>query len=212
MSRELSVRDRAWFEAVDSEQERMARLLHDTTCQSLNAARIYARLACDTVKRVCPEASAKVVELEEVVQNAGGELQLLTRWLSPAQLGSADLVSRLADLSELAALSLPCEFERNEAAIEADDERQAGLLRIAQLALHACIRLRTAKTLKLTLTHEERDLVLEVRVSAERPLPVDMQESLDARARLLGGQLAVQYAADQGSTVTCRLPKRAEPG
>lgn len=198
--------DQALFDAVDAEQQRIAQLLHDTASQTLNAARIYARIARDAVNRICAEAAPPVLELEQVIQNAASELQLLTRWLRPVELGGSRLSVCLQDLAELAAGSAPCQLRCDGAAIDADEGSQAALLRIAQLALHALL-LQRVEALELELTADERELVLHIQAASARALPEDFATPLDDRARLLGGSCKLERTAGS-STITCRLPRR----
>lgn len=198
--------DQAVFDALDVEQQRIAQVLHDTASQTLNAARIYARIARDAVNRICAEAAPPVLELEQVIQNAASELQLLTRWLRPAELGGSELSFCLQDLVELAAHSAPCQLRCDRAPVDANEASQAGLLRIAQLALHALL-LQRVESLELELTATERELVLHIRAASARALPEDFETPLDARARLLGGSCRLERTAGS-STFTCRLPRR----
>ena len=200
--------ERALLEAIDSEQQRISQILHDTSSQSLSAARIYARVARDTIRRTCPDAAPAIVTLEEVIQTAADELQALTSWLRPAQLDGADLVDSLNGLAQLASRTVACEFRCSSTTIEADVASQAALLRLAQLALHALIRSRRGQAMAVELTLEQQHLVLDIHVSWADPLPSELEPLLDGRARLVGGTFAVQQRGDHGSTLTCRLPTR----
>lgn len=200
--------ERAVIATVDSEQQRLAQLLHDTLSQSLNAARIYARVARDTITRSHPDATTVLVKLEEVIHGAADEFQGLTRWLRPARLDGSDLTASIADLSQLAARAVPCTFRGSGAALDAELDSQAELLRIAQLALHSLVRYCQVKALEIDLARDEQHLVLEIRAAGAQPLPSDQEALLDRRARALGGNLTVQYDAAHGCTCSCRLPKR----
>ncbi len=201
-------RERALLEAVDSEQQRLAQLLHDTSSQSLSAARIYARVTRDVVHRISPEAATAVMRLEQVLQTAADELQALMRWLRPARLDGLELIAALEDLSQLASRTMPCEFRCPATTIDADVESQAELLRIAQLALHTSMRRSSGQTMACVLQVDARHLVLEMRASWQRPLPGDLEELLAERARVMDGSFTVQDERGPGCTLTCRLPKR----
>lgn len=200
--------ERALIEAVDSEQQRLAQLLHDTSSQSLNAARIYARVVRDSMKRTCPEASTTLLTLEDAIRSAADELQDLSRWLRPARLQGSDLSASLAELSQLASRAVPCAFRCRGAFVAADAPSQAELLRIAQLALLALVRPCRAKAITVALEPGERDLVLEIRAAAAQPLPSNVPALLGARARAAGGSFSARHEAAE-VTLTCRLPLRA---
>jgi glucose-6-phosphate-specific signal transduction histidine kinase len=208
LTRERAARkasERALLEAMDDDQRRLAALLHDTSCQSINAARIYVRVARDTIQRSCPNGAAVWTTLEEAVQAAADELQALNRWLDPTRLDGMDLVAGLAQLTELAARSAACEFRCHLATIDAELAAQAELLRIAQLAIVALVARRQASVVELNL--DERELVLEIRAAADA-LPDGLEVLLDARARVAGGSFTLRREAEHGSTLRCRLPRR----
>jgi signal transduction histidine kinase len=200
--------ERAWVAAIDAEREGTAQLLHDTLAQSLNAARLYARVTRDTLQRTCPEASTTFAELEKVIQSAADEFQGLVRWLRPAQLEGADLVAALEDLCQLVSRTVPCELRCPKDPIEAAAESKAELLRIAQLALHAMVQWRQTNAVELELGFDDTHLVLALRAATERPLPNDREALLTARARMNGGTFQIQHEVGRGSTWTCRLPKQ----
>ena len=69
-------------QAVDQERRRIARRLHDTSCQTLTGIRLMAEL----LARRLPEGSAMAGDLAELVTlicRAVDELQSLARELSP---------------------------------------------------------------------------------------------------------------------------------
>lgn len=201
--------ERALVQAIDSEQQRLAQILHDTLSQSLSAARIYARIARDTAERSGPQASAAVLKLEEVIRKAADELEQVTRWLRPARLDVTGLIASLADLCRLAARTMPCEFQCSHSAIDADAEPQAELLRAAQLVLREIARSNKSKALLLIqLELDERHLSLEMRGSWDQPLPSELERLIAIRARALGGSFTAQHEPEGGSTLSWGLPKR----
>ena len=199
--------ERALVETVDAEHGELARLLHDTSSQSLNAARIYARITRNTVRDTCPEALTTLQTLEDVIESATQELQNVTRWISPARLEGSDLVGCLAELCQLAAQTAPCEFRGSANAVSGDRALHEGLLRIAQLALHALVRRCQASGIEVELQLEEQHLALEIRASSKHHLPSELEALLSRRARALGGSFTMHEAVG-GNVLSCRLPKR----
>jgi signal transduction histidine kinase len=202
--------ERTLLEAIDGEQQRLARLVHDTSSQSLNAARLYARVTRAALRDTCPDAEELLVTLEEIIKTAADEAQNLARWLRPARLDGSGLIACMSELAQLATGTVPCEFHCAKTAIHAQTEIEIELLRITQLALHALVQsCRTeAAGLELELELDERYLIVELRASCAQPLPLDLATLLDGRARAMGGSFTVQHEAKRGSTLTCRMPKR----
>jgi len=190
---------------IDAHQQELAQLLHDTLAQSLNAARMYARVTRGAVERACPDASETAATLEAALRDAAEELQGLIRWLRPARLEDADLAARLAELSELASRTLPCEF-RCKTQVRAAPEVEAEVLRIAQLALHGLVRRSGATASQLDLDVDQEGLVLSLRASGATAVPSEWQR-LEPRAAMFGGR--VEARQDHESVgLTCRLPSR----
>ncbi len=196
--------ERSPYAALDSDHQQLARRLHDTLSQSLNAARIYARVIRSAAERSCPEASESSATLEQVARHAAEELQTLLRWLRPARLDGAALVARLTELAELASRAVPCEV-RGPAEVHAEPEMEAELLRIAQLALHGLVGRSGATSIELELERDEQGLLLTARASGGGVMPNEWKTALEGRARSFGGIFATEHAPE-GLTLSCRLP------
>ena len=200
--------EQMWLEALDAEQRCLSQLLHDTLTQSLNAARIYARISRNTLERSGPDAATALLTLETVIQNAADDLQSLTRWLRPARLDGTDLPTALAELAQLVSRTLPCELRCALTGIEADAETQARQLRVAQLALHGLLRHCRVEAIGVELELDQQHLILVLQASGGLPLPDDRARLLELRARASGGSFSVRFDAERGSTLTCLLPRR----
>ena len=64
-----------------SEQQRFAQQLHDSVSQNLSGMRILAELLARQLKTEAPEAEAKALELAELIQRTGEDVQALIRSL-----------------------------------------------------------------------------------------------------------------------------------
>jgi signal transduction histidine kinase len=164
-----------------------------------------ARVTRGAVDRACPDATEAAATLETALREAAEELQGLIRWLRPARLDDADLVVRLAELSELASSTLPCEL-RCESEVRAAPEVEAELLRIAQLALHGLVRRSGAKAIELDLEVYEQELRLTARAAGATRVPSEC-ERLGRRAAIFGGSFEARHEGER-LTLTCRLPAR----
>lgn len=208
----ISELTRSLIAALDAEQQRFAQLLHDTSSQSLNAARIYARIARTTLDQTSSSAATTLTALEEAVENAANETQHVLHWLRPARLERCGLFESLMALTELTSRSVPCLFHCEKVAdVDATDaEVQQEVLRIAQLALHALVRSggvgAGSPPLRVELDLDDREIVLKIRASEGRALPSELTALLEARARIQSGSLMFEHSGP-GSTWICRLPK-----
>jgi glucose-6-phosphate-specific signal transduction histidine kinase len=195
----------SFIEAMETLQQGLAELLHDTSSQSINAARIYARVARNALQSSCPDASPILAPLEQAIEKAAEELHDLSRWLRPSRVDSSGLVGNLRELAALAARRAPCVFRCRLSVIHASFKRQAALLRIAQLALLSTVRQRCPSALELRV--EKRALLMEIQMDSAAPLPEQIELLLDACARAVGGTFA-QRTTELGALLTCRVPTR----
>ncbi|RYD80105.1 MAG: hypothetical protein EOP84_12300, partial [Verrucomicrobiaceae bacterium] len=77
--------ERARIDAVEFEQRRLAKALHDTICQSLGGISLMVRATARKLGKSCPEAAAEMGELGQLLQSATDEVHDLVRWLQPAE-------------------------------------------------------------------------------------------------------------------------------
>lgn len=194
--------ERALMDAIDSEQQRVAQLLHDTLSQSLNAVRIYARVTRDSVRRACPELSATFEELENAIGSTADEFHGVAAWLRPAKLHGSDLVACLTDLSRVASRSAPCDVRCDPSASNVATRVQAELLRVAQLGLHALLLSCRAQSVEMELSGDEERVRIQLRAACDRALPEGFETLLRLRARVMGGTVEVQHETERRITLT----------
>jgi len=202
--------ERALLAALDFEQQSTARALHDTSSQTLNAARIFLRVLRNEVERASASVSPTWGMLEDAIQTAASDVESLLHWVRPARLDDSDLIAALTALSELAARTAPCEFHctLTPPELDADGHAQQQLLRFAQQAVHALMRTHPPplKT-RLDLALSERELILSIHAWRVQALPGELAALLRARARSAGGTATADRAPEDDYRLTCRLPR-----
>lgn len=195
-AREADVRSQA------EERARIARELHDGAGQSLAAARLHL-MAGST------EGATKALDA------AADELRRAVDELRPPGLEGTDLVGGLRELAETVTgtSGIDVEVELPGSALRLPPAVEHAAYRIAQEAVANVLRHARASRLRLALQLEAD--VLELQVADDGRGTGDAAEGrgiegMRARARELGGTLAVRAGGRRGTLVTARIP--LEPG
>jgi signal transduction histidine kinase len=204
-SRELSVL---------SERNRLALELHDAVSQKLFSLVLSAESAATLVGRDAEGAGKQLERVQALAQEALEELRGLIFELRPPEVERDGLCGALRKHVSLLALRRP------GIALELDDElprdptRDAEVLRIAQEALANAIRHANAEHVLVRLHGDDGRLVLEVEDdgSGFDPAAGELRSrrlgltSMEERARRLRGQLAIESAQGEGTTVRLEVP------
>jgi signal transduction histidine kinase len=183
-----------------SERNRLALELHDVVSQKLFSLNLAAETATTLLGRDPEQAAEQLRRVRELGREALNELRALIMGLRPADLER--------DIGLLVEPSQP---------LDAVDDRDAGMLRIAEEALHNAIRHAAAKRVTVTLSADQDETVLTVADDGVGFDPADPAvrsrrlglTSMEERARELGGRLEVRSAAGAGTTVTLKVPPPA---
>lgn len=215
--RELSTRAVSMQEA---ERRAIARELHDSAGQSLTAIRIHLQLMEGLSGQTTGKASGKLEELAGrttvMVDETLEEIRRAVNTLGPAVLddvGLAEAIERAClDLSERLEIEVDCDVELPEdglaPAIETScyrvvQETLTNITRHAQPSL-VTVRLRVAGGIATVRVRDDGrgfDPQAAIRAGRSRGL-VGMRE----RAELLGGELTIDSALGEGTTVTAVIP------
>lgn len=217
--RELSTRAVSMQEA---ERRAIARELHDSAGQSLTAIRIHLQLM-EGLSAQARESEASAGRLTEIatrttamVDDTLEEIRRAVNTLGPAVLddvGLAEAVERAClDSAESLGIEVDCEVELPETplapAIETSCYRvvQEALTNISRHAQpeHVRVRVRVAEGVATVTVEDDGqgfDPAAAIRAGRSRGL-VGMRE----RAELLGGELRIDSAPGQGTTVTAVIP------
>ena len=207
-SRELSIL---------SERNRLALELHDVVSQKLFSLNLAAETASTLLQRDPAQAAEQLRRVRALTREALAELRALIMGLRPADLErdglAGALVKEVEMLRRVHAVDIALAIEPAPPA-DVGDGRDAGVLRIAEEALHNAIRHAAAEHVTVTLTGGDAVTVLTVADDGVGFDPGDPGlrsrrlglTSMEERAAELGGRLAVRSAAGAGTTVTLTLP------
>jgi signal transduction histidine kinase len=212
-SRELSIL---------SERNRLALELHDVVSQKLFSLNLAAETATTLLQRNPEQAAAQLGRVRELTREALDELRALIMGLRPADLERDGLAGALAKevemLRRLHAVDIDLTIESVHA-LEVGADRDAGVLRIAEEALHNAVRHAAAERVTVTLSGGDSGTVLTVADDGVGFDPADPAvrsrrlglTSMEERARELGGRLVVSSQAGAGTTITLRVPPAPAP-
>jgi signal transduction histidine kinase len=204
----------------DEERRRLGRELHDGVCQQITAALLRCQALQRAVSRGTPlsaeEFGPLTALLTETIDDAHNvALGLYPLGTDPGALAPAlrVLARRTEEMS-----GIRCQYvERGDVRVS-DAVVAQHLYRIGQEALSNAARHSQASRITVGLEAGDGGLTLHVEDNGVG-LPPDRRgvrmglQSMDYRARLISGTLAVASAPGGGTRVTCRVPRPpAAPG
>ncbi len=217
-----SERSRQRLAAAEGERRRWARELHDETLQSLSAMRIGLSTAGRSQR---PDALAQAVrqtvdQLEDAIANLRG---LITD-LRPAALDELGVQAALEGLAERTVrhgldvdVSIDLAHEQGRAGTRHTPELETALYRIVQEALTNATKHGGATRAVVEISEQTTTVQLSVR---DDGAGFDPEAETDGfglmgmreRVQLLGGELLLDSAPGQGTTVKASIPvaRRAE--
>lgn len=199
--------------AVDEERRRLGRDLHDSVKQQVFAATMQLGAARALLPDQPERALSAVERAEQATRSAGSELNLVIH-----ELRSEDLDHGLREaLNELAGgwsrqLGVPVD-RTIDRQLEAPLPVAHGLLRIAQESLANISRHAQASHVGLTLSGTDTHLMLTItdngggfRMDESPSMGVGLN-SMEERARTLGGELTITSAPGRGTAIRARVPR-----
>ena len=203
------------LEVQEAERRRIANELHDELGQTLTAIKLS--LLAPT-RHADGSAAASNAETVAIVEEALQQVRRLTRALRPAVLDDLGLAPALRWLAEQAEArgDLVVTFQAPELQSRLAPEIETACFRIVQEALTNVARHARAHLVEIDLHVEAGAWILRVRDDGCGFDPAGMREramagnsmgllGMEERAALIGGQLAIESAPGQGSTVTLRF-------
>lgn len=206
--------ERALADAIEGEQQRLGRDLHDGLGQHLvSAGFVASMLATKLEEKEIPEAR-EAHELTELISDAIGQSRRVARGLFPVKLEAEGLTSALHELTEnVAARSrIICRFETNCADLATGPEVSANLFRIAQEAVNNALKhgkpsrvlvslRRGAAAIELSVENDGLAYVAPVQDHSGMGIRI-----MEHRARLIGGRCSLTPGAAGGARVVCAVP------
>jgi signal transduction histidine kinase len=196
----------------EAEQRRIGQDLHDGVCQVLAALTCSAtELRGELEKRNLPEQAKSAAELARLLQRAVVETRDLARSLVPAHVSEVGLSLALEALAQSVSSlhGINCTFRSSGGEIDRNDAVATHLYRIAQEAINNATRHGKAKNITVALEAADHAVLLRVADDGAGIPSTALSNNgigmavMRYRARLSGGELAVESPPSGGTIVSC---------
>jgi signal transduction histidine kinase len=194
--------------AVLQERQLLAQELHDSACQTIQAA--FLNLAV-LRRRVDPATGHELNVIATTLKQGLDDVRTIVHGLVPTiRKFEEGLPAALRELALELARLVPCEVRCDP--VEIPTKQSFQLFRIAQEAAGNACKYAGAKTLSIALTEKDGALQLEIHddgrgfdVAAQNGSGLGLH-SMKQRARAIGGHLRLKSRPGAGTTITCILP------
>jgi PAS domain S-box-containing protein len=210
--------ERGILDAVESEQRRLGRELHDGLCQLLTAAKYRISLLEQKLVRKLGVRPAEAAALEEQLNEAIDQAHRLALGLSPVKMVGQGLVSALEELAAgvQTTFGVKCVCDFPESLPVRDHAIAHHLYRIAQEAIQNAVKHGKARHIRVTFKSVPggTELVVEndgVGFPGEKVRTGDGMGlgNMRARADIIGASLDIHRGKRGGTVVACRWQKIA---
>jgi signal transduction histidine kinase len=210
--------EREIIEISEREQRRIGRDLHDGLCQYFAAIGCgVASLRADLLQRNLPNEAAVAQELAELLNNGVVQARNLARGLVPVHMNEAGLSAALAELAHSVShlQNIECIFDSDDEVEMNTPSAATHLYRIAQEAINNASRHGRASIIRVGLFAEGDSGTLHVADNG-RGISQTVSDSaglglniMSYRARLVGGQLAINEPPEGGTLIICTFPQQS---
>jgi signal transduction histidine kinase len=223
LTRELKDRDERrarllakFIRAQEEERKRIARELHDETCQTVATLSVAADAA---LARPPVPDRGRLLEMKALADRALSEVHRVIYDLRPSVLDDLGLASAVRWYAERslapAGISFRCEIEELDKRLPVEIE--TAVFRVVQEALTNVVRHARAETVLIQMAREGARLAIEVEDDGRGfdPASVATPESsgrglgllgIRERVELLGGQVTIDSAPGQGTRLAVSVP------
>jgi signal transduction histidine kinase len=202
--------------AQDAERARIARELHDSTAQTLAAAKLQLHAATQATDD--PAVAERLTTLRELVSDALEETRSLSHLLYPRVLDDLGLVAALEWLARHARESGALEVEVETDVRRADIPKTAAsvLYRVAQEGLRNAMTHAQARVVTLRVESDDDQATLEVAddgrgfdvVEAEARRPGMGLFAVRERVGLVDGEVEIYSVPGRGTRLSATVPLR----
>lgn len=207
--------------AIEREQERIGRDLHDGLCQILTGAKFKTALLGQKISSGSPAAaSGEAGSIELLLDEAIAQARGMAQGLNPVQARPGGLAESLTQLAALMNFSggPRCTCDISESVEINDPVTAVQLYRIAQEAIQNAIKHSRATTIQITLERRDSSAILIITddgcglPAPETPTTGRGLFNMKSRASAIGGHLEIKSQPGRGTTVTCQfnLPRTTE--
>lgn len=209
---------RTVMQAQEAERKRIARELHDETCQELAALAVVLASVSPSVDG---PARARIDEAATLTRHALDEVRRVMMALRPSVLDDLGLQSAIEwsaeHTLERAGLAVRCEFEGFEGAVRLPRELETALFRAVQESMTNIARHAHAETVLVQCTRRAHEVVVEVEDDGRGFEPRDVAHpghsgrglglmGMRERVELFGGAVSLESAPGQGTRVVLTMP------
>ena len=204
------------LEISDREQARIGQDIHDGLCQQLIGLAICANSLERSLAGPCPAEAETARKISRLLDEAITEARGVCQGLYPIRLSIQGLPPALEELAAVTTqrhgLRCQCQLE----SVRCDMPTATHLYRIAQEAINNAAKYSGARNLVIHLAGGPDGLSLEIRDDGKWLNQKPTRHSgmgmhiMDYRAQLIGGTFRCE-GGDQGTVVTCRVPRLTRP-
>ena len=202
------------LQAQEAERAWVAREVHDDAVQRLAA---IANELSEVLPSSVPEGDTNRVEgIVGEVQDLGISLRKLAHGLHPSAIDKGGIIPALDQLAADMGNTYDLEVARQlEQPVGLPREHELALYRIAQESLRNVARHAGVKTATLTLAQQNGHVILQVKDRGSGDINPTGRTgiglmSMRERARLAGGTLSIASRPGHGTTITARIPVKAD--
>jgi hypothetical protein len=209
--------ERGILTAVEKEQQRLGRDLHDGLCQLLTTAKYNISLLERKLARRVAVTPGQARAIERQLNEAIQQAYSLAQGLSPVKVMARGLMSALEELAASVenAFEVRCVCDFPEPLAVPDHAVANHLYRIAQEAIQNAVKHGKARNIRLKLKQVRGGIELGVENDgvgfprkAGRPGGMGLG-NMRARAGIIGGALDIRRGKRGGTMLTCRLEGKA---
>lgn len=206
--------ERRMVTALEQQQQRIGRDLHDSVGQLLTGVRMLAQNVAD---RYFGDESPGRNQIEKIIgyaNEAAQHVSDLQRGLMPVQMERGGLAQALKELASNTNVfpDLECIYVHDDEADVTDQEVKLQLYRIAQEATNNAVKHAEASYIKIMLKAQDDRLVLQIEddgvgfdLKASRSKSLGLH-SMYYRARSINASLEIDAEPGMGTTIHCEVP------
>lgn len=205
--------EKQMVEALEEQQQRIGRDLHDGVGQLLTGVRMLSRNIVGKLEDEHSEALQQADKVASFAEQASQRVREIYRGLTPTQLFHEGLVSALNELAHNTNMlpGVACFFESDEEVDVWDRDTKMHMYRIAQEATNNALKHAEASTIRISLRGEANEITVTVEDNGKGFDPTIRTgkslglNSMDYRARSIGGVLNLSSTEQAGTIVRCTI-------